>query len=55
MLRLKNVEVNRSNVYVICNGSTLHYSHNLVKAFGDYEIVEISIVNSNLYLVVKAE
>lgn len=52
MLRLKNVGVNRSNVYVVCNGTTFHYSNNLVKELGEYEIIEIYIVNCNLYLVI---
>lgn len=52
-MKLKDIEVQRSKVYVTIGKSTFRYGIMILGSFGDFEVVGIHIINGSVYIEVK--
>lgn len=53
IMKLKDIEVQRSKVYVIANGHTYCYESDILARFGGYQVNGLSIINGIVYITVN--
>lgn len=54
-MKLKDIEVQRSKVYITNGCSTFRYGIMTLGTFGNYEVVGIHVICGNVYIEVKED
>lgn len=52
-MKLKDVEIQRSKVYVTDGRHTMSFNIGTLDIYGDYEVVELHVICGNVYIEVR--